>query len=296
MADLREKFEINSSLYSVKYHQLHDLFHELYGSLKMGNALVFNAQAKQEVEEKMAKATAVLVDCVNLLGRMWMYSIVTEPVAGGALWGDLKENRKPIHLFISKEETDELAHMAMQLAKLCQEAHSAKLIEDKDLVEDLDAIVTVVNDTEMVGPGSNLYPSFDVNNFPTAETLPESSDPDDDMVAIQNDPWSCVPVNPSLPETASSTKSADLKDQSENMYETVRKLRAIIPYYTQDSAVLANLYPLVYYDSTVKRYRMSIISATPNLIDAVDKLYESTPPEYKTVDEKDPKNRIGNNV
>ena len=87
MADLREKFEINSSLYSVKCQQLHNLFHELYGSLKMGNALVFNAQAKQEVEEKMAKATAVLVDCVNLLGRMWMYSIVTEPVAGGALWG-----------------------------------------------------------------------------------------------------------------------------------------------------------------------------------------------------------------
>ena len=55
------------------------------------------------------------------------------------------------------------------------------------------------------------------------------------MIAIQNDPWSAVPINPSLPEIASSTESADIKNQSEQMYELMNKLNVVIPYFTKDS-------------------------------------------------------------
>ena len=217
MADLREKFETNSSVYSMKYQQLRDLSYELYGSLKMGDTLVFNVKAKQKVEENVSETTAVLVDCVNLLNRMWRYSILVEPVPEGALWGDLKENRKPIHLHISKEEIEGLAETAIGLAKLCRDAHAAKLIENEGLVEDLETIVTIVTEAKMIDPGSKLYPNFDVDMFPAAEKFPELSEVDEDMIAIQNDPWSVVPVNPSLPEIASSTESAEIKNQSESL-------------------------------------------------------------------------------
>ena len=271
MSKLRERFESYAIPYAQKYKDSDMKFHELLGSLAIGKEMMFTSAAKQTIVEKITKICVVILEAADCLEKMWMHSIVVEPETQGPLWCELVGDREPIHLYISEKETKELQKTAFQLARLCQEASVAGIIDDMNVVNDCDMLHEMLA-AERNHPTTKLFPKLDLNVFSVAGlAAPEGLD--EEMLAVQSDPWTIVPVNPALSGSV-STNSLDMREAAVDMYPVYEKLQKIVSVYGDktESKILKSLEPLLWHDTQKWRYRFD--KYTPELADRIKNIIQ----------------------
>ena len=292
MSDIRHKFESYAFPYGTKYRNVTDAFQQINGLVNMGGSLEFDQATMSAVEKKVGEAITELVGCGELLNRMWQFSILMKPLSSGPSWNQLSQTRQPIHLYITRREVEEFTKTTMELARLAQEAYAAGYSNNEEIVNDADMMACSVTEVNMDVISAPLFPKLDTSVFQNAEILSEFLAPDDDMSAVQNDPWSIVHVNPSLPESdgVSSVDSATVS----SMFDTYTKTLAIINFHEkyepsdlerEGYGKIEDLHPLVYMAKETRRWMVDINKTTPSLVTQVNGMFNSIPDTEKRKEE-----------